>query len=169
MTQNDLATTIRQRIEEKPSTMTHDLARELGVKEVDIVRNFPEGMALEVPGEQFETIWKRMTEWEKVTFICISSGCVTEVSGPLPAGKFGHGMFNLRQANNPLGGHIMIANLESIWLISKPMFGMESHSVQFFAKSGEAMCAVYLGRNEDRKIIESIKQDFLALKNEYKG
>ena len=159
--------TIRQRIAENSSIMTLELARELGVKEADVIRSLPDGMAVEAPAEDFEIIWERMTAWEKVTFICISCGCVTEVSGPLPTGKRGHGMFNLRQRGNALGGHILVQDLGSIWLVSKPVFGKESHSVQFFSKAGDAMFSVYLGRDDRRNIIEAARQDFLAMKQHY--
>ncbi len=168
MTMNtELMNTVREKMEKNPSTMTGDLARSLSVKEVEIIRCLPEGMAVEALVEDFETIWERMTTWEKATFICISKGCVVEVAGPLPVGKHGHGMFNLHQEGNPLGGHLMVKDLGSIWLVSKPFFGKESHSVQFFSQDGDAMFSVYLGRDEQRNIIESVKNDFLEMKEQY--
>lgn len=166
-TEQPVTDAIRDRIEKNPSAMPAELARELDVAEADIIRNLPGGMAVHVPAEDFEAVWEEMTGWEKVTFICISPGCVAEVCGPLPRGNKGHGMFNLRQPGNPLGGHLMIGDLGSIWLVSKPFFGRESHSVQFFNTSGQAMFSVYLGRDDKKQLIESCRQRFFALKDKY--
>lgn len=168
MTQDQpVAQNIRRHIEEKPGAMTVELARELGVPEVEVIRNLPEGMSAEAPADHFESIWNRLTKWEKATFICVAPGCVIEVSGPLPKGGMGHGMFNIRQTGTPLGGHLMVDDLESIWLVSRPFFGKESHSVQFFSNDGNAMFSVYVGRDEERELIGSARQDFLSMKEEY--
>jgi len=160
---------VRQLLDENPSIMLSELANQLTMKEEEVVHSLPANMAVEVPAEEFDSLWERMTGWEKVTFLCISSGCVTEISGPLPKGKRGHGMFNLHEKGNPLGGHLLVGNLSSIWLVSKPVFGKESHSVLFYDNNGDAMFSVYLGRDSKRNIIESIKADYLLLRQQYEN
>ncbi|MUM78520.1 heme utilization cystosolic carrier protein HutX [Pseudodesulfovibrio sp. F-1] len=165
--QSSLRQLIRERIAENPSTMTDALARELSISEAEVVRCLPDEMWTEAPTEEFQTIWKTMTGWERITFIARNPGAVVEVSGTLPDGSPGHGMFNLTDSSNPLRGHLMINRLGSILLVSKPFFKLESHSVQFFDTEGEPMFAVYVGRDEKRTLLPSVLEGFMALRDRY--
>lgn len=44
---------------------------------------------------------------------------------------------------------------------------VESHSIQFFNKNVNAMFKLYLGRDENRQIIQEQKDKFRNLKNRY--
>lgn len=147
--------------------MLDSLAHELEISEAEVIRGLPENMRVDAPASDFEAIWNTMTGWERVTFIARNPGAVVEVSGTLPEGKFGHGMFNLIDRNNPLRGHLMVSRLGAIFLVSKPFFKLESHSVQFFDTDGQAMFAVYVGRDEKRALIPSALEGFTALRNRY--
>ncbi len=167
MNQTELAATVRERVEKNPSVMTGALAMELGVKEVEIIRHLPEEMRVEVPAADFESVWKEMITWEKITFLAVAPGCILEVKGRLPQGEFGHGYFNLHDANSPIGGHIMHKNIGSIWLVSKPFFKLESHCVLVFDKPGDLMFGVFLGRDDKKQLLEDVKQGFLRLRATY--
>jgi heme iron utilization protein len=52
--------------------------------------------------------------------------------------------------------------------VSKPFMGLESHSVRFYNEKGEAMFAVYVGR-EGRALIPSVREGFMALRRETHG
>lgn len=158
---------VRRKIHKNPSVMTSSLANELEINEAEIIRHLPEKMWVEAPIEDFKNIWMIMTGWEKVTFIVCNPGAVVEMSGTLPSGNFGHGMFNLMDRSNPLNGHLMIDRLGSIFLVSKPFFTLESHSVQFFDTHGLSMFSIYVGRDEKRTLLPSVKKSFLALRNRY--
>ncbi|MGE4469046.1 MAG: heme utilization cystosolic carrier protein HutX [Desulfovibrio sp.] len=158
---------VQEKVRENPSVHARALADELGMSEADVVACFPETMRVEVPAKEFESLWKEMTTWEKVTFISCNEGAVVEVSGRLPKGRFGHGFFNLMERGNPLKGHLFVDRLGSIWLVSKPFFNMESYSVQFFDTQGQAMFSVYLGRDEKRRILGSVLERFLVLRGQY--
>lgn len=158
---------VRERIAENPSTMPDVLADELGISEAEVIRCLPETMRVEAPAKDFESIWKTMTGWEKITFIVRNQGAVVEISGTLPDGRFGHGMFNLMAPGNPLRGHLMVDRLDSIFLVSKPFFKLESHSVQFFDTEGRAMFAVYVGRDDKRTLLPSVMTSFTALRDSY--
>ncbi len=147
--------------------MTDALARELGLSEAEVIRALPNEMRVEAPTSDFETIWQDMTNWEKVTFIVRNAGAVVEISGTLPGGSFAHGMFNLMDRSNPLRGHLMTDRLGSIFLVSKPFFKLESHSVQFFDTEGEPMFAVYAGRDEKRTLLTSVVEGFTAMRSRY--
>lgn len=158
---------VRARVSENPSVMPRGLAQELGVSEAEIIRCLPGDMRLEVPARDFEALWEEMTGWEKVTFIAVCPGGIVEVAGRLPKGRFGHGMFNLMEKGNPLGGHLFADRVAQIWLVSKPFFGLESHSVQCFDADGGALFSVYLGRDGNRRILAGVLEGFQALRGRY--
>lgn len=164
---SDFVQVVRQKVAENPSVMLMSLAKELGRSEVEAVAALPEEMRVRASKNDFEAIWTTMTNWESCTFITISCGGVVEVEGKLPQGNVMHGMFNLTDKQCPLGGHLFVNRLEHIWFVSKPFFNKESHSVQFFDAAGDQMFAVYLGRNEQREIIPSVKEAYTRMRNEF--
>ncbi len=160
---------LRAAVQEKPNRMISDLAKEFGISEEEAVFMLPEEMRVAAPAEDFEKIWQQVCNWEKATFISISAGAVVEYSGSLPKGSFGHGMFNLHQAGISLGGHLFVNNLGAIWFLSKPHFGKESHSIQFYTKEGLAMFSLYIGRGEDKELLPSVVEQYQTMRNGYKG
>jgi heme iron utilization protein len=124
-------------------------------------------MRTPAPIEDFEIIWQAASRWEKATFIAMTPGAVLEYMGKLPSGSHGHGMFNLHQDGIPLGGHLMIKQLGSIWFLSKPHFGKESHSIQFYTKEGKPMFALYVGRGEDKELLPEVLHSYQHLRASY--
>ena len=57
--------------------------------------------------------------------------------------------------------------LGNIWLIDKPFHGKQTLSVQFFVTDGDRMFAVYVGRNEEGQLIESVEEAFKTLWRRY--
>ena len=137
---------VRQAVDSEPRLMLGELAGRLGVPEGAVAQALPPDMRAFAPASAFDLVWEAMTSWEAVTFITVAPGLVLEFKGALPRGSHGHGMFNLHDEGHPLGGHFMIGRLGAICFLSKPFFGLESHSVQFYDQDGAAMCAVYVGR-----------------------
>lgn len=158
---------IATRLSDDPNFMPQTLAGELGVPLGRVIAALPETMRSHTSGSRFSEIWEVMTGWEKVTFMAVTPGAILEISCRLPKGKPGHGMYNLMDTSNPLRGHLLADNIASVWFVSKPVFGLESHSVQFLDAEGNQCFAVYLGRDENRRILESVKDGFLALKARY--
>lgn len=156
---------VRQALASEPRLMLGDLAGRLGVPEGAVVQALPRDMRAFAPVAAFDRVWEAMTDWEAVTFIAVTPGLVLEYKGVLPRGSHGHGMFNLHDEGHPLGGHFMIGRLGTICFLSKPFFGLESHSVQFYDQDGAAMCAVYVGR-QGKKLIPGVRDAFLALRGE---
>lgn len=160
---------LRIAVKEKPNRMMSDLAKEFGISEEEAVFMLPEEMRVSAPVDDFEKIWQQLCTWEKATFISITPGAVVEYSGSLPQGSFGHGMFNLHQAGIPLGGHLFVNNLGAIWFLSKPHFGKESHSIQFYSKEGTSMFSVYIGRGEDKELLPSVMEQYQTMRAAYAG
>ncbi len=159
----EIRQSVRAEIAADPNAILDRVAEKIGVPEAVAAAALEEEMCRILPAGDFERIWEIMTQWEKITFIAVTPGMIVEVKGRLPKGSFGHGFFNLAEKENPLGGHVMIKDLGMIALVSKPFMGLESHSVRFYNQKGEAMFAVYVGR-EDRKLIPSVRDGFMALR-----
>lgn len=155
---------VRERVNEKPSIPISLLADDLGLSTAAVVEALPENMRVGAPISDFEEIWQAMCDWEKVTFIVTNNGAIVEAGGRLPQGKFGQGFFNLDSATGMVGGHLKISALGRIWLVSKPFFSLESHSVQFFDTVGDPMFSIYVGRGADRKLIPEVVEAFQNLK-----
>jgi len=152
-----------------PDRMVDDLARQFGLSEAQAVFFLPREMRVAAPIEDFELIWRELCAWEQVTFVAANQGMIIEYSGALPRGIPGHGTYSLRRKGSALGGHILTSLLGSIWFVSKPIFGKESHSVRFFAHDGTAMFSVYVGRDPDGGLTRSALTAYLELRDRYKG
>lgn len=169
MTSGQIEETVRARVRENPSVMPRALAEELGVAEAEVIRALPEEMRVQAPAGDFEAIWEVMCGWEQVTFIAVNPGIIVEVPCRLPKGRFGHGMFNLMDKGSPLGGHVFAHKVAQVWLVSKPFFGLESHSAQFFDAEGGILFSVYAGRDESRNILDSVRTGFFNLRARYEA
>lgn len=150
---------------ENPSQATGAMARELSVSEMDVMRNLPEDMVKEVPKDRFDEIIAEVSTWGTLTVIVQNESTILEVKAPFPVGNYGHGFYNLKSKDTPVGGHISADDLSAIFFVSKPFMGLESHSIQFFNKNGNAMFKLYLGRDENRRIIQEQSERFARLKN----
>jgi len=160
---------IQAALQANPHTMTAQLARQHKVPETVVVGCLPDAMRTSVPADDFKAVWTELTAWEKITFIVMNPGIVSETVGQLPPGEIGGPMFNYHDKGNPIGGHFRITELGSIWLVAKPMKTSETLSVRFFDKEGHRICAVYAGRGEDRQLLPSVKEKFAALRARYAG
>jgi heme iron utilization protein len=160
---------IRVILAANPSTMPAKIADEVCVTELEVVKAYPEEMSVYATIAHFEVIWEEMAKWEKVTFIASNNGIIAEIKGKLSKGSIGHGYFNLFDKNAPLNGHIRIDELDAIYFISKPFMKMESHSVQFFDKSGNQVFSVYVGRDNKRQLLPEVLTSFMKLKEMFSG
>ncbi|WP_321532116.1 heme utilization cystosolic carrier protein HutX [uncultured Desulfuromonas sp.] len=158
---------IRDRLKD-PKTMPFAIAKELDVSDQDVYAAMPGDMAVAAPISHFKYIWDELSRWEKATFIAMTPGMVVEVSGPLPAGKEGHGFFNLHAPSCSLGGHILLNNLGAVYFVSRPFMGKESHSVQFFDTDGRHAFAVYVGRDESRQLLAESAASFMRMKTAFR-
>ncbi len=153
-------------LEEDPQFMPAFLAKKLALPEAVVIAALPASMRAFTAAEHFEKIWTEARKWEKATFIVSSPGAIVEYKGRLPEGKFGHGYFNLKEKDHPLGGHLLVTQLASICFLNKQLFGLESLSLQFFDTEGTQMFAVYAGR-EKREIIPTVKKAWLEMKDSF--
>lgn len=149
----------------QPQAFPSSIAQELGVSEWAVVSQLPEENMQEVSSGAFDEIMKEVTTWGEITFLVRNASVISEVKGILPPGTHGHGYFNFAHGASSIGGHISVGNLGSICFVNRPSFGLESLSIQFYDKQGDAMFKIYLARSSDKKIIPEQKKAYENLKN----
>lgn len=155
---------VMEMAQKNPSQATGAMAKELEISEMDVIRNLPEDMVKEVSKDRFDEIIAEVSTWGVLTVIVQNESTILEVKAPFPLGTYGHGFYNLQSKDTPIGGHIKIDDLDAIFFVSKPFMGLESHSIQFFNKNGSPMFKLYLGRDEQKKILIEQMEKFKSLK-----
>ncbi len=162
---NSLKEAVKEIIKEKKPIVISDIAGRCGVSELEACRALPEDIRSFASKDKFDEIWKELVSWEAATFIVVHKGSAIEIKCRIPEGSYGHGFFNIH-GDSPLGGHIKASDIETICFASIPFMGLESHSVQFYNKTGGLMFSIYAGR-QNRQLIPSVKESFLAMKEKY--
>ena len=160
---NTICQKVKTILDIEPGKPAKAIADELGISEAMVLEAFPEEMTLRIHHDNFETLWDELRTWEKITFIGICHGSVLEVAGRLPHGSFGRNYFNIHEKGNPIGGHLKVDTLGSVWLLNRPLLGKQGLSVQFFDTDGIRMFAVYVGRDERGEHVESVTKAFHGL------
>jgi putative heme iron utilization protein len=160
----------RQRIQEalrnSPSQMTLQLARQLGVPEVEVIRAMPDERTVELDAVRWEEVLRSFEELDKVHVI-VSNGCVTSEA----VGQFGGfsswgEFFNVQSKS--LDMHIRGARLAAVFAVVKPSHidGVDTLSFQFYDGDGAAAFKVFVtfgGQKsppERRALFETIRERF---------
>ncbi len=150
-------------LEASPGAVLEHVARELNVTTADVVAALPADEVVSVGAERFEDVMMAATELGNITFIVQTEDIVLECKGPVPAGSFGRGYYNIH-GESPIGGHIKAENCGAIFFISRKLMGRLSHSIQFYNKLGGCIYKIYLGRDENRELIPQQVTKFMDLK-----
>jgi putative hemin transport protein len=139
---------IRAAFDRNRRKMTVQLARELGVPEVDVIRALPAGMATELDVSRWEELVRGFEPLGKLHVI-VTNGAVTLES----FGQFGNfstfgsgdgGYFNVQ--SNSLDMHVRPSALAAAFAVEKPghMDGVNTLSFQFYDHHGAAAFKVFL-------------------------
>ncbi|WP_347268460.1 heme utilization cystosolic carrier protein HutX [Paracoccus sp. (in: a-proteobacteria)] len=137
-------------IAENPAGAIEDIAAKAGVTPLAVLGALPAGEVVSLPGTLFTEVMEDITTWGEITFIVNTSNIIFEVKAPLGHGKVGSGMFNLH--DKAIGGHIHYQKCDCIAFVRRKFFGMDTASMQFYAKDGSCMFKIYLGRDESRAL-----------------
>ncbi len=149
---------------------TGEIARTLGVNEVDVLRAFPEGTAVELSAEKFLPLMKELSTWGTLRLIVLHHGSVFEIKGSIPEGKEGMGYYNLHSPDSPIGGHLRMKDSEGrsflgpIFLVTKPFRGKTSYCIQFYNAENLSMFKLFLDRDESREVVPHQMKGFEKLK-----
>jgi putative hemin transport protein len=139
---------IQAAIEANPRKMTMQLARELGVPEVEVIRAFPSHRAVELDIARREEIIRSLAELGDVRVI-VSNGCTTvEVEGQFGGFSEAGPFFNVQTSS--LDMHIRWKELGAVFAVEKPghLDGISTFSVQFYDSMGAAGFKVFLNFGE---------------------
>jgi putative heme utilization carrier protein HutX len=136
---------IQAAIRDNPNQMTLLLARQLGVPEVEVVRAFPDGRAVELDPQRWEELIRRLEDFGPVHVIVSNGAATLEAQG-----TFGHfsttgDFFNVQTRS--LDMHIRWRELGAVFAVEKPshLGGHRTLSFQFFDRTGQSAFKVFLG------------------------
>jgi putative heme iron utilization protein len=155
---------IRIAVEKNPRKMTLQLARDLGVPEVAVVRAFPADRVTELDIARWEELLRSFEAFGSVR-VLVSNGATTiEVDGQFGGFSTAGEFFNVQTES--LEMHIRWQQLAAAFAVEKPghMDGMATRSFQFFDKTGAAAFKVFLNfgsaipAEREARFIESRKK-----------
>src|SRR5262245_42094799 len=135
---------IRAKIRENASRMTIQLARELGVPEVEVVRCLPEGNVWELDAVRWEPLIRAFESLGDVHVIASNSSVTLECFGKFGSFSTWGDYFNVQTKS--LDMHIRHKMLAHAFAVIKPghMDGVPTVSFQFFDQTGTAAFKVFL-------------------------
>lgn len=158
---------VRKELADNPGGILEATAAQYGLSLQDTIECLPAAMWKRVSGAHFIDIMQDLSEWGSVTVISHTKDVILEFEGPLPAGKLGHGFYNL-SGGSPLSGHLRADNCKSILFLRRPFMGMETLSIQFFNADGEAMFKIFVGRDEKRHLKADQVERFTKLEGRFR-
>ena len=136
--------TIRAAVAADRRRMTSQVARDLGVPEVDVIRALPDGQAVELDANRWEELIRSLEPLGKVHVIVTNGAVTLESFGAF--GNFSHfaGYFNVQTAT--LDMHIRGDRLAAAFAVTKPghLDGVSTVSVQFYDADGHSAFKVFL-------------------------
>lgn len=127
------------------------LAREHGVTTLEATQMLPEANCRWAPASAFADVFAELTTWGDVLFLVHTPNIILECVGPIPPGTAARGFFNL-SGKGPIGGHLRAERCAAIAFVRRPFMGMDTCSIQFFDRDGDAMFKIYVRRGADRTL-----------------
>jgi putative hemin transport protein len=160
----------RRRIEgalrASPSQMTLQLARQLRVPEVEVIRALPDGRAVELDAGRCEELIRAFEGLGKVHVIVSNGSTTCEVVGQFGGFSTWGEFFNVQSAS--LDMHIRPRELAAAFAVQKPGHtdGVNTLSFQFYDRSGNAAFKAFLsfgGKEaapERRRMFDELRERF---------
>lgn len=157
--------TIQAAVRANPRKMTLQLAQELGVPEVEVIRAFPADRITELDIDRWEDLIRGLERFGAVRVI-VSNGCATaEMEGAFEGFSKTGPFFNVQ--NPTLDMHLRWEEIGAAFAVEKPghMDGMNTLSFQFFDRKGAAGFKVFLNFGaaaspERRQQFEMVRDEF---------
>ena len=135
---------IRIEYEKSPRKMTVQLARELGVPELEVIRALPEKLVSELDIARWEEMLRALEAFGQVHVIVTNGATTLESFGTFGNFSLFGEYFNVQTKS--LDMHIRFQQLAAIFAVEKPghMDGVNTLSFQFYDRSGSAAFKVFL-------------------------
>ena len=166
MKSDQVSDRIRTAVEKNPRKMTLQLARDLGVPEVEVIRAFPSDRVTELDIARWQELLRSFEALGSVR-VLVSNGATTiEVDGQFGGFSTAGEFFNVQTES--LDMHIRWQQLAAAFAVEKPghMDGTATRSVQFFDQTGAAAFKVFL--NFGGPISSELEAQFNALRAKFK-
>jgi len=144
LVQEEPSDRIRAAVAKNPRKMTLQLARDLGVPEVEVIRAFPPERVTELDIARWEELLRSL-EGLGALRVLVSNGAATiEVDGRFGGFSTAGEFFNVQ--TDTLDMHIRWQQLAAAFAVEKPghMDGTATRSLQFFDQTGAAAFKVFL-------------------------
>src|SRR3954452_3635825 len=157
---------IRAAVERNPRKMPLQLARDLGVPEVEVIRAFPADRVTELNIAQWEELLRRLEALGSVR-VLVSNGATTiEVDGQFGGFSTTGEFFNVQTETLDL--HLRWKELAAVFAVEKPghMDGTATRSIQFFDRAGAAALKVFL--NFGSPLAAEREAWFSEMRNQFK-
>src|SRR6266851_7615592 len=164
--QAEMSERIRAAVARNPRKMTLQLARDLGVPEVEVIRAFPADRVMELDIARWEELLQSFEAFGSVR-VLVSNGATTiEVDGTFGGFSTAGEFFNVQ--TDTLDMHIRWQQLGAVFAVEKPghMDGAATRSFQFFDQTGAAAFKVFL--NFGGPILPERETRFIELRNKFK-
>ncbi|HWB53014.1 MAG TPA: ChuX/HutX family heme-like substrate-binding protein [Tepidisphaeraceae bacterium] len=135
---------IREKIRENTSRMTVQIARELNVPEVDVIRAMPAENVVELDIARWEELIRSFEQLANVHVIASNGSVTLECFGQFGNFSTWGEYFNVQTKS--LDMHIRYKTLASAFAVTKPghMDGVQTVSFQFYDSNGSAAFKVFL-------------------------
>jgi putative heme iron utilization protein len=135
---------IRAAVEKNPRKMTLQLARDLGVPEVDVIRAFPPDRVTELDITRWRELLEALEAFGPVRVLVTNGATTIEVDGRSGGFSTAGEFFNVQ--TDSLDMHIRWEQLAAVFAIEKPghMDGTGTRSFQFFDRAGAAALKVFV-------------------------
>ena len=164
--QAEMSERIRTAVEKNPRKMTLQLARDLGVPEVEVIRAFSTDRVTELEIARWEELFRCFDVLGPVR-VLVSNGATTiEVDGQFGGFSTAGEFFNVQTES--LDMHIRWKQLVAAFAVEKPghMDGTATRSFQFFDLTGAAALKVFL--NFGGPISPEREERFIELRTKFK-
>src|SRR5438128_12111713 len=124
--------------------MTLQLARDLGVPEVEVIRAFPTDRVMELDIARWEELLRSFEGFGSVRVLVSNGAATIEVDGQFGGFSRAGEFFNVQ--TDSLDIHIRWQQLAAVFAVEKPghMDGTATRSLQFFDQTGAAAFTVFL-------------------------
>src|SRR5437762_3836280 len=135
---------IRSAVEKNPRKMTLQLARDLGVPEVEVIRAFPPDRVTELDIARWEELLCSFETLGNVRALVSNGATTIEVDGQFGGFSTAGEFFNVQ--SDTLDMHIRWRELAAMFAVEKPghLDGIATRSFQLFDQSGSAALKVFL-------------------------
>jgi putative heme utilization carrier protein HutX len=135
---------IRAAIEKNPRKMTLQIARDLGVPEVEVIRAFPPDRVSELDIAQWEQLLRSFAALGSVRVLVSNGTSTIEVDGQFGGFSSSGEFFNVQ--TDSLDMHVRWEQLAAVFAVVKPghMDGTATRSFQFFDQVGAAAFKVFV-------------------------